>query len=186
MNRFELLIEKYGPYQDSDDSNHHFNSSSANKLQFALINYRLSVRDGYPIVIPHMSFLFIGSAGCAYNLENLLQTGITHIICLSSIVKLSFPERFQYHRILISDNLNENILPCLEKCCEVIETVRRSCGRVLVHCYQGKSRCVAIACGYLMKYYSYSLGNALTLVRSVRDIAQPNESFMNQLENLQQ
>lgn len=67
---------------------------------------------------------------------------------------------------------------------EFIESTREQGGRILVHCYQGKSRSCAVCCAYLMKYRGHSLESALKLVREVRPIASPNSGFMASLEAL--
>jgi len=43
-----------------------------------------------------------------------------------------------------------------------------------------------VCCAYLMRFYEYSLDEALQLVRSVRPTACPNHGFMQQLMDLSQ
>lgn len=50
-------------------------------------------------------------------------------------------------------------------------------GRVLVHCFAGKSRSVSLVLAYLMKYHQHSLQSAFTLVSATRDIC-PNIKFI--------
>jgi len=56
--------------------------------------------------------------------------------------------------------------------------------RVLVHCFQGKSRSVTVVAGYLMMHHGYSFEDALDTIRKVRPCAQPNLGFAMQLRKL--
>lgn len=58
-------------------------------------------------------------------------------------------------------------------------------GRILVHCFAGMSRSVAIVTAYLMKKYNMCAVSALTLVRSKRKQANPNAGFIVQLLRFQ-
>lgn len=54
-------------------------------------------------------------------------------------------------------------------------------GQILVHCHKGISRSASFVIGYLMKKNEMTLEEALSHVQSVRPVAQPNNSFMEQL-----
>ena len=54
-------------------------------------------------------------------------------------------------------------------------------GRVLVHCFQGKSRSAAVICAYLIRREGLSFADALGAVRAVRPQACPNLGFAAQL-----
>ena len=53
---------------------------------------------------------------------------------------------------------------------------------VLIHCAQGKSRSSAMALFYLCKSRRMHVSDALTLLKAARPVAQPNPSFLTQLE----
>ena len=137
---------------------------------------------GISIQIPGHSYLFVGSVGCAYNRTKLDENGITHILCVASSVKSKYPETYCYHRIDLEDDPSENIDRHFQECFDFINTARDIGGKVLVHCYQGKSRSVALICAYLMREYRLRFQEALSLVRQVRPIAQPNIGFMAALQ----
>lgn len=224
-------------------------------LRVSLSNLSFTLKDGRPIKIPlrkrsitlsegentssHIDYLYIGSIGSAYNLQQLLSHGITHILCLSSVIRLKFPEQFKYLRIDMADKPDYDLHSDLSTIFDFIleaksyttaethflsstggrptdnhpiedDVIDRSGdngrnvddgsihghindaaselvrGKILIHCYQGKSRSVAVCCAYLMRFYEYSLDEALQLVRSVRPTASPNHGFMQQLMGLGQ
>jgi protein-tyrosine phosphatase len=88
-------------------------------------------------------------------------------------------------KITIEDKPTTLLEQHFETCFNFIELARINSGRILVHCYQGRSRCVAIVIAYLMKYLNYSLDNALNAIRQVRPSAQPNTGFMKQLRDFE-
>ena len=177
------LVEHYGlethiiPEDGSDPDNEDF--------RVAFYNLSLTVKDGKPIQIPGIDYLFIGSIGAAYNKEKLLQHGITHILCLSEIIKMNFPESFTYLRIPMIDRIEYDITEDLDKIFEFITTAKENNGKILVHCYQGKSRSCAICCAYMIKYYNHTLLSSLELIRTVRPIASPNSGFLSILQNFE-
>lgn len=149
-------------------------------------------------VVPH---IFIGSIGAAENLPELRRLGVTHIICAASNLTPKFPEEFKYLSFNLLDNGSSRLDSCFEPCFKFIEEslVLRSCvtphtktelnpaaqehskGGVLIHCFQGKSRSVALLVAYLMKSQNIPFLTALDLVREKRPIAQPNPNFALQL-----
>lgn len=166
-------------------------------FRIAFCNLNLTIKDGLPSKIPIKSlnaienrsnidlvdilddYLYVGSIGSAYNIDKLLATGITHILCLSSVIRLKFPEHFKYLRINIVDQIDYNFLDDLPTIFDFIIDAKKysitnnnssivTKGKILIHCYQGKSRSIAICCAYLIKYYNYTLNDALELIRQVR------------------
>jgi hypothetical protein len=161
-------------------------------LQIVLVNYRLSNVDGIPQVIPGFDYLAIGSIGAAYNYENLVKYGITHILCLSEVIKLRFPQIFQYKRVCLSDKPRFDITPYLEECYLFINEAKHyrdpetgKPGRILVHCYQGISRSTTICCAYMIRYGNLKRDQALELIRSVRPKINPNSGFMSLLKSIE-
>jgi protein-tyrosine phosphatase len=250
------IVYQYGlvMHPSSDDEARESTELTEAALRVSLSNLSFTLKDGRPIKIPlrsmklsegentsfHKDYLYIGSIGSAYNLQQLLSHGITHILCLSSVIRLRFPDQFKYLRIDMVDKPDYDLSSDLStifdfifeaksytianthfssstggrptdnrpiKDDDVIDRSGDNCrnvddesiygdnndakrqlvhGKVLIHCYQGKSRSVAVCCAYLMRFYEYSLDEALQLVRSVRPTACPNHGFMQQLMDLSQ
>jgi hypothetical protein len=59
-------------------------------------------------------------------------------------------------------------------------------GGVLIHCMAGISRSVSILTYYLMKKYNLDYDTAILMVKKNRSIANPNDSFKQQLKNYHQ
>jgi dual specificity protein phosphatase 1B len=130
--------------------------------------------------------LSIGSIGAAYNLSSLQSYRINHILCLSPIIRLKFPQHFTYLRVPIQDNSSTDLFLIFEECFRFIdEALETSQGRVLVHCFQGISRSAAILCAYLMTRHGLSLVSCLEMLRSARPIISPNPSFLTSLRILE-
>mmetsp|Transcript_19305 Transcript_19305/g.32731 ORF Transcript_19305/g.32731 Transcript_19305/m.32731 type:complete len:276 (-) Transcript_19305:2756-3583(-) len=202
---------------------------SPEEFRAAFFNLSMTMKDGVPAQIPNIPYLFIGSIGSAYNSDNLVKAGITHILCLSDVIRLNFPDKFKYLRVPMVDKPDYDINADLHRVFSFIESVKcyvdppnqvdtvdstdlpgiahtssyvgkgdsatadeetavtsflSKPGKVLVHCYQGKSRCATVCSAYLMKYYGYSVNEAIDLIRQVRPIASPNTGFMRALHQL--
>lgn len=59
-------------------------------------------------------------------------------------------------------------------------------GKVLVHCYLGRSRSVTIVLAYLVARKRMALADAATRLRHARPQMQPNSGFWRALEELEQ
>ena len=114
------------------------------KLKRAVCNMRMTQVDGIPSIIDMIDYLYIGSIGSAYNLTELKRAGITHILCLSAEIQLKYPNDFIYKRVDLMDKPNFDITSSFSSCYEFILNAKSQGGRCLIHCYQGKSRCLSI------------------------------------------
>ncbi|KAJ4750044.1 dual specificity protein phosphatase family protein [Rhynchospora pubera] len=126
-------------------------------------------------------FLYIGGALAAKSMYTLQQIGITHVLCLCSneIGQAEFqnPSLFSYKNFSVTDNDDENISDLFDEACEFIENVRHNCGKVLVHCFEGRSRSATIVLTYLMVYKKLTLLEAWTKLKKVHRRAHPNDGF---------
>ena len=64
--------------------------------------------------------------------------------------------------------------------------MRSEGGRVLVHCYAGRSRSATVCLAYLMTSLDLSLDAAFEHVRARREVIDPNLNFMRQLQDYRQ
>lgn len=138
-----------------------------------------------PCLLTNYPYLAIGSIGAAYSLTALQSHHITHILTLSPVCRVKYPDKFHYLKHSISDNCSTNIFLILDSCFEFIEQARLTHGRVLIHCFQGISRSATILSAYLMKYHQLSLEEALQAIREVRPIVQPNATFILSLKKFE-
>lgn len=73
-----------------------------------------------------------------------------------------------YLQIPVLDKSDINIAIYFDEVADLIEEVRETNGRCMVHCVAGVSRSASLCLAYLMKYMKMTLKDAFQLVRSVR------------------
>ena len=192
------LVDKYGPERGGEvDSKSPY--SQQDLVRISLVNMRLSDSDGIPqflnmsantLSMKHSFELCIGSVGSAYNLENLQSAEVTHILNLTDTVKMPFQEHITYKRIVLVDNLEVDSLmkfqkAIIEACHFIRDAIVIHNGRVLVHCYQGKSRSAAICIAYMMLQHKFSYQEAFKRTKTVRRQIDPNRGFTNILKTIE-
>ncbi|GJV23923.1 dual specificity protein phosphatase PHS1 isoform X2, partial [Tanacetum coccineum] len=127
------------------------------------------------------SFLFIGGALAARSVYTLQHIGITHILCLcSNEIGQSDSQRqdlFEYQNFSICDEEDSNISEIFEETHQFIDAVEQKGGKVLVHCFEGRSRSATVVLAYLMTRKNYTLQKAWNTLRRVHKRAQPNDGF---------
>jgi len=146
----------------------------------------LGCTDNKPVLIEDKGRVWIGSAGAAYNRDELLKHGITHIICAAQNLVNKFPDDFVYKRVDIQDKASEDLASYLPGVLEFMESALNADPRnnVLVHCFQGRSRSAAIIAAYLLHTREdYRLQDAMDTIRKNRPNACPNVGFCVQLIN---
>lgn len=124
--------------------------------------------------------IFIGSIHSAFNLDALLNNGITHILNASRL-PITFPKQFTYLSVDIRDKGESNILSCIPTANIFIESGVDN-GGVLVHCFGGKSRSAAFIAAYLMSTRDWSFEAAYAAIKSVRSVIDVNAGFECQLK----
>ena len=132
--------------------------------------------------------LYLGSIGAALNLPELQTVGITHILCTATGVRSMHPDKFVYKTLTVLDSQSESLIDHFADSIYWLECVFRenSDNKVLVHCFAGRSRSVAIILAYLMYKLRIPLSVALLHVRQFRASANPNIGFINQLKAFEQ
>ncbi|XP_042501057.1 LOW QUALITY PROTEIN: dual specificity protein phosphatase PHS1-like [Macadamia integrifolia] len=132
--------------------------------------------------------LFIGGALAARSAYTLQHLGITHILCLCSNEigqsDSQYHDLFEYKNFSISDNVDTNISSIFEEASYFIDHVEQSAGRVLVHCFEGKSRSATVVLAYLMLRKNFTLSEAWNLLKRAHRRAQPNDGFAKMLLDL--
>eukprot|EP00656_Telonema_subtile_P004241 TRINITY_DN11924_c0_g1_i2.p1 TRINITY_DN11924_c0_g1~~TRINITY_DN11924_c0_g1_i2.p1 ORF type:complete len:140 (+),score=17.64 TRINITY_DN11924_c0_g1_i2:189-608(+) len=96
-----------------------------------------------------------------------------------------------YHEARLNDVDSADLLSVLRDVVGFIDQARESeDAKVLVHCFRGLSRSVALCVGYMVsergEYAGDTVQEALAMVQEHRAEAQPNAGFMEQLEQWNQ
>ncbi|KAE8721366.1 Dual specificity protein phosphatase PHS1 [Hibiscus syriacus] len=125
--------------------------------------------------------LFIGGALAARSAYTLQHFGITHVLCLCSNeigqADSQYNDLFEYKNFSIYDNVDSNISSIFEEVCDFIDHVEQIGGRVLVHCFEGKSRTATVMIAYLMLRKNLTLLEAWNSLKRAHRRAQPNDGF---------
>ncbi|MQM13281.1 hypothetical protein Taro_046202 [Colocasia esculenta] len=125
--------------------------------------------------------MFIGGALAARSVHTLQHLGISHVLCLCSNEigqsDSQFPDLFEYKNFSISDNDDADIRNLFEEACNFIDYVEQKHGKVLVHCFEGRSRSATVVLAYLMLRKNFKLSEAWNLLKKVHRRAQPNDGF---------
>ncbi|XP_024041471.1 dual specificity protein phosphatase PHS1 isoform X3 [Citrus clementina] len=81
------------------------------------------------------------------------------------------------YELKISDNEDTNISSIFEEASDFIDHVEQTGGRVLVHCFEGRSRSATLVLAYLMLRKNFTLLQAWNTLKRVHRRAQPNDGF---------
>ncbi|KAJ4850160.1 Very-long-chain (3R)-3-hydroxyacyl-CoA dehydratase [Turnera subulata] len=137
---------------------------------------------------PVTNFLFIGGALAARSVCTLHHLGITHILCLCANEigqsDTQYPDQFEYKNFSIFDNEDSNISSIFEEASEFIDHVEAIGGKVLVHCFEGRSRSATLVIAYLMLRKKFTLAESWDTLRKVHRRAHPNDGFARILVDL--
>uniref|UniRef100_A0A1A9W4V0 Protein-tyrosine-phosphatase n=1 Tax=Glossina brevipalpis TaxID=37001 RepID=A0A1A9W4V0_9MUSC len=91
-----------------------------------------------------------------------------------------------YLRINALDHPNTDLSVHFDGVTDMIETVRQTGGKTLVHCVAGVSRSTTFCLAYLMKYAGMNLREAFFYTKAIRPQIRPNFGFFQQLRAYEQ
>ncbi|KAL5120513.1 tyrosine protein phosphatase yvh1 [Pleosporales sp. CAS-2024a] len=134
--------------------------------------------------VPGHLQLYIGGIFTLRRRAALQQAKITHVLSvLRSPLDQDLFSPFEKHMVVDVDDVeDENLLQHFPATNHFIKHALDGGGRVLVHCAMGKSRSATVVVAYLMQEHNISPSEALSHLRQVRSICDPNPGFMKQLE----
>ncbi len=129
-----------------------------------------------------LPYLYLGCRDAAESLQGLRQNGITRILNVTTHIPNFYQgDGITYKQIPVEDSFKVDMLPHLEGALQFIEETRTRGEKVLVHCHAGRSRSVTVVVAYLIKFYNYTLKEALKFVGMHKPDVSPNLIFMCQL-----
>ncbi|KAL5221388.1 hypothetical protein ABZP36_026101 [Zizania latifolia] len=133
-------------------------------------------------------YLYIGGALAARSTYTLQHLGITHVLCLCANEigqsESQQPCLFDYRNFSINDDENAEISDVFQDASDFIDYVDHLRGKVLVHCFEGKSRSTTVVLGYLMLRKQYTLVEAWSMLKKAHRRAHPNDGFAKVLSDL--
>lgn len=132
--------------------------------------------------------IYIGDYISVQNLNVLKEKGITHIINVAKgFVRLNskqfINEGIKVTEIKMRDLDDYPINKHFNHINKLITKTIKDGGTVLVNCHAGVSRSVTVVCAYLVGVNDYSTTEALEKIKMSRQQAQPNDGFVNQLND---
>ena len=130
-----------------------------------------------------MSGLYLGNINSVYDHKKLKELGITHIISVLAGFEPPFPNDFEYLVINALDTTNTILHKNFKTSNQFIEEAFENNGKVLVHCMAGRSRSATILAAYIISKFGMNTETAIKSMQSKRNIVQPNNYFMSQLNN---
>ncbi|KAI1236204.1 hypothetical protein IHE44_0001481 [Lamprotornis superbus] len=142
-------------------------------------NHKPAYDQGGPVEI--LPFLYLGSAYHASKCEFLANLHITALLNVSRKSSESFKDQYCYKWIPVEDSHTADISSHFQEAIDFIDYVRRTGGKILVHCEAGISRSPTICMAYLMKTKKLRLDEAFDYVKQRRSLISPNFGFMGQL-----
>ena len=123
--------------------------------------------------------LYLGNIYDAQNINKLLKLGIKKVLSLILDKQLlSYPQEIEHKIIYISDFPSENIIQYFGECLLFIDDNKK----ILVHCVAGASRSATIVIAYIMWKNQLEFKEAITYVKQIRPIINPNYGFEKQLK----
>lgn len=125
--------------------------------------------------------LWLGSLESSYDKETLQKKNITHVISVLAGYEPPFPNDLNYFVINTLDSQSSDLFKVFDDCAEFITDAFSENGNVLIHCAYGRSRSATIVSAYLVSSYGMDVDNILMLLKSKRQIVEPNPHYMTQL-----
>jgi len=145
-----------------------------------------------PTMASHCHFIsnnfWLGTKRCATDNEFLNKHNITHILSVTTSLTdnqcATIKENITgEHRIVpIYDVPNEDLLSRIPECISFMDTINTtSYSGILVHCDEGVSRSASVVIAFIMYLFKVPVHDAITMLKGVRPIMDPNPGFVRQL-----
>ena len=127
--------------------------------------------------------MYLGSVGAAHDKSALDAAGITHVLTVAGGFPPKFPDDYVYCVVDVADAPSEGeaLRAHFDTCLKFIARALLDGGRVLVHCFAGRSRSTTIVAAYAMATEGTTLKDTMARIHDARPCAAPNEGFMRQL-----
>ena len=125
--------------------------------------------------------LYLGDFRAADDLNILKQNNITHIINCAFNLPNKFPNDIIYKRLDLRDEPDQDIIEQMKEAYKYIK--ENNDKNIFVHCVFGKSRSASVIIFYIMNEQKIDFNSAKEIVKSKREIVDPNIGFQNQLNS---
>jgi protein-tyrosine phosphatase len=128
-----------------------------------------------------LDFLYLGSMRTAQCVEVYQDLDIGYVLTAARNLDVVLGPGMKHLTLPFDDLPGEDISHFFETSFKFINEAVANKKGILIHCFAGLSRSVAMTMGYLMKKYRITADDALALVRQSRPPAHPNDGFVMRL-----
>ena len=135
--------------------------------------------------------IWVGSLMALSGPKTMQKYNITHVLSVLDINAAGYgverfekpiKDNFKHLYLEIQDTEEEDIMQFFPQTNDFIDDAIANGGSVLVHCIAGISRSATCACPHIMRQNKWTVQQTVDFVRTKRPIANPNPSFLEQLE----
>jgi len=130
--------------------------------------------------------IYLGGDSGANDFAKLTELGITHILNVTDCLPNYYEETtsITYMRVPIADCGSVILSDYFQAVFQFITNALDTNGRILVHCFAGKSRSASFVIAYLMEFQNMNYVDAFKHVQTHRAVVEPNLGFQLQLHTL--
>ena len=184
MTKYAEYLEILSPPSSTASSPHSTTSSPHSILSVPSVP---SIFDNQISTIPFPNgckqVIYLGDDYGANNFTKLSELGITHILNVSDCIPNYYESttNITYMRVPIADCGSVILKDYFPNAFEFITSALETGGRILVHCFAGKSRSASFVIAYLMQNQKMNYMDAFMHVQTHRAIVEPNFGFELQL-----
>jgi protein-tyrosine phosphatase len=129
--------------------------------------------------------LYLGNAYNASNYSTIEYYNIKNILNISKELPNYFENNtnITYKKIEIIDDAENHITEWIQNIIEFVDNKEINTeNSLLVHCYMGSSRSASVILIILIYKYGFTFDEALTLIKSKRDIVNINTNFLEDIK----
>eukprot|EP00828_Plagiopyla_frontata_P043742 TRINITY_DN6949_c0_g1_i1.p1 TRINITY_DN6949_c0_g1~~TRINITY_DN6949_c0_g1_i1.p1 ORF type:complete len:283 (-),score=52.22 TRINITY_DN6949_c0_g1_i1:70-918(-) len=130
--------------------------------------------------------LYLGDINDTSDTGKLYNHGVGAVLTVASNINIYYPQDFKINHLIFSidDSPHCDLEKYFLQGINFIEENRKYTN-VLVHCFAGISRSASLVIAYLIWKYSMNFSQAYQFVQKKRKIVNPNNGFIQQLQNFE-
>lgn len=128
-----------------------------------------------------LDFLYLGSMRTAQCVEVYQDMDIGYVLTAARNLDVVLGPGMKHLTLPFDDLPGADIAHFFDSSFRFIDEAVAAKRGILIHCFAGLSRSVAMTMGFLMRKYRIGADDALALIRQSRPSAHPNDGFINRL-----
>ena len=141
-------------------------------------HYNMFMSDATNIINYGCANLFVGSAKNAADWTFLRENDVKAVVNVTEEIPNFYPAHLTYHTLSVRDIENASLAVSeIAAAVAFIDQHMQAGNSVLVHCFMGRSRSVAIACAYIVSHMHTSPADAYAQIKEKRSHVNINTVF---------